>query len=199
MTSALIPILSCVAVLICCSCSQPLDIDTPRNKIYEDSIQSTSSPTGPIPAQLVSLSITENSQQWNHTFLVPTQIEVDTTAGESRLTIRTLGCSGSAGVGSRLLEMALRCESIPLDGVSVALSGDPADASTENGARFVLLVPGVGGAADSDVTRVADAVNVTTAAATIDPSSGTINCTLNGTMMYSGVVVRVHGELVVRY
>jgi len=187
------------AALAYCSCAQPLDVDTPRNKIYEDSVETAPLPAVSIAAQLVSLSIAESSRQWNYTFLVPTAIAVDTSSAAPSLIIRALGCRGSSGSGSRLRELELRCDSIPLDGRATPLLGDPADMLAENAARFLLSVPGVPGTVDSDVTLFADAINTTSVVATIDRPSRTVLCSLSGAVLYNGIVVQVQGGMTVTY
>lgn len=132
------------------SCKSPLSVDTPRNKVYEDSIHHAQAL---IPATSVTFTATVNSATWDQSLVAQPDVVIDTTGGSPRLIIHNLHAISNPADLTILSEFTLRCDSLPTDGTQIAVIDHP---DLGNGAKLVTKANSIGGVVGSQYTIYSD-------------------------------------------
>jgi hypothetical protein len=132
------------------SCKSPLSVDTPRNKVYEDSIHHAQAL---IPATSVTFTATVNSATWNQSLVAQPDVAIDTTGGSPRLIIRNLHAISNPADLTILSEFILRCDSLPADGTQTTVTNHP---DLGNGTKMVTRANSIGGTVSSQYTIYSD-------------------------------------------
>ncbi|MDB5033920.1 MAG: hypothetical protein JWQ98_1161 [Chlorobi bacterium] len=168
-----------LGVVLLASCKSPLSVDTPRNKVYEDSIHHVQAL---IPATAVTFTATVNSATWNQSLVAQPDVVIDTTGGSPRLIIRNLHAASNPADLTILSDFVLRCDSLTTDGTQVDITNHP---DLGSGTKMVTRANGIGGTVGSQYTIYSDNTgNRVSLSAGNDGQAREIRCLMSASCRY---------------